>query len=150
MNLSEDFGIKLESYTAVSMFGAEGVKRMLNEGKLKKDGTKGYILVDRCPLLTKDKGCKIHDQKEELDMTFCMEYPLYVSETFDEDMNKGTYIMMDHRCEGVQKNFSEIAKKLKIISEKHSMKVIVLYHDDGVQKMYLESFADKKDSSIES
>ena len=131
-NISEDFRIELEGPTAVSMFGKE-MKSMIENGQLKKIDHYRFALVDKCPLLV-DGKCKLHDHKEELEMTFCLEFPIYVSKTTDEDGKLGEFLILDYRCPEVEEGFDKIREKVM------NLPVLVVYHDGSVQKLVLNEF----------
>jgi len=121
-NLSDEFGIELESYTATSMFGREGVKSMLTEGSLIKEGKKDFRLVNKCPLLDSKNMCKLHDKKEDLELDWCIGFPLYIS-WIDEKNNN--FIVADLRCPCVENNIDEVKKELEKVSKKHSIKILI-------------------------
>ena len=122
-NLSHSFGIKLESYTATSIFGAKKVKEMISDGKLVKNGDEGFMLVDKCPLLDSKGMCSIHDQKEELELNWCMEFPIYVSK-IDEEI----FIIADVRCPSVKSYLDKLKKDLEELSHKYSIKIMIREH----------------------
>ena len=119
-NLSSSFGIKLESYTANSMFGIDKVKEMISDGRLLKNGDEGFMLVDKCPLLDSKGMCSIHDQKEKLELNWCMEFPVYASK-IDEEV----FIVADLKCPSVESYLDKLKKELEELSLKYSIKVAI-------------------------
>jgi hypothetical protein len=125
----------LEASLAKAAFGEEGVERLIETYGLRFDPeNKDFIMENmRCPVLSTDNSCRIHEQKEELGLRGCLEFPIYYARGFRVPgmREPASCIMADYRCSSIEREWHDVEKKLQKIEREMFIPVRIAFYDNA-------------------
>tara|TARA_Y100000310_G_C20417249_1_gene684924 strand:- start:164 stop:664 length:501 start_codon:yes stop_codon:yes gene_type:complete len=119
-NCCQRFGdnLRMNLYPSmVLLLGMKKIRILEEEGKLILTRN-GLQIRGTCPLY--NKGCTIHEKKEEMGLAACLQFPLTVvkdlfSPYSTDNLSPG--IVADFRCPQIEESWSELRKDLERIAQ---------------------------------
>jgi hypothetical protein len=127
-----DYGLRMTKKTAKLLFG-DDIPALEVEGRLTSHGRYMILQNGKCPLLSEQMTCSVHDKKEAVGLTSCVKYPIFLGKD-----NNMTRLVIDYRCTHVENNWNTVRTTAQEIIQ-NLCDTVVVYRNNG--KTYQQPLA---------
>ncbi|MFH1510402.1 MAG: hypothetical protein ABIF10_01825 [Candidatus Woesearchaeota archaeon] len=137
-DFNERYRFNLSKEKASKMLGERMFQAYVRSGRIYEDtlNPERYFLWVRCPNLSMQSRCLVHERKKALGLDSCIDFPVYYWQGLLDSPTYRVGVVIDLRCSSVQKAWKSVSGYvLKVVNDFKSydnhLNGFVRYQQDG-------------------